>query len=54
MITKKTDKKETPCLLCGRPSPESICLSCQNRVQGEAIEKKQEQQKKGRTDKGRR
>jgi hypothetical protein len=50
---KKKQKKEAPCLTCGRLSPETICLACQNRIQGEAIEKKQEVEKKGRTDKGR-
>ena len=54
MVTKKTKVKEVQCLICGRLSPETICLTCQARVQGEAIEKKQEKEKKGRTDKGRR
>jgi len=53
MVVKKTQKKESPCLICGRQSAESICLSCQARIQGEAIEKKQEVEKKGRTDRGR-
>ena len=53
MIVKKTDKKDSPCLICGRLSPQSICLACQAKIQGEAIEKKQEVEKKGRTDKGR-
>jgi len=53
VVMKKKQKKETPCLTCGRPSPETICLACRNRIQGEAIDKKQEVERKGRTDKGR-
>ena len=54
MIVKKTDKKESPCLICARPSPQSICGACQQKIQGEMIEKKQEQEKKGHSDKDRR
>jgi hypothetical protein len=54
VIVKKTDKKESPCLICARPSPLSICVACQQKIQGEMIEKKQEQEKKDRSDKGRR
>lgn len=54
MIVKKTDKKETPCLVCGRSAPQSICVACQQKIQGEMIEKKQEREKKGRSDKDRR
>jgi hypothetical protein len=53
LVMKKKQKKQTPCLTCGRLSPETICLACRNRIQGEAIDKKQEVEKKGRTDKGR-
>lgn len=53
MVIKKNEKKETPCLTCGKPSTESICPRCQARIQGEALDKKHEVEKKGRTDKGR-
>ena len=33
-------EKEKKCMLCGKPSPESICESCKAKVQGEAAEKK--------------
>jgi len=53
MAMKKKGKKESPCMICGQLSPESICLACRNRIQGEAIEKKQQIEKKGRTEKER-
>ena len=51
MAMKKKGKTELPCMICGEVSPESICLSCRNKIQGEAIEKKQKIEKKGRTKK---
>jgi hypothetical protein len=51
VIVKKTDKKETPCLVCGHPATQSICVACQQKIQGEMIEKKQEKEKKGHSDK---
>jgi hypothetical protein len=48
---KKKGKKEVSCMICGDLSPDSICLACRNKIQGEAIEKKQKIEKKGRTDK---
>jgi hypothetical protein len=51
MVIKKREKKKAPCLVCGRLSPESICLTCQAKIQGEAIDKKQQREKKGRSDK---
>lgn len=54
VVIKKAQKKKAPCLICGHLSAESICLACQARIQGEAIEKKQEKEKKGRPDGGRR
>ncbi len=53
MVVKKGEKKESPCMICGKLSAESICPACQQKVQGEALDKKQQQEKKGRTDKGR-
>jgi hypothetical protein len=51
MAMKKKGKKEAPCMICGEISSESICLPCRNKIQGEAIEKKQQIEKKGRTKK---
>lgn len=33
-------KKQQKCMLCGKPSPKTICESCSARVQGEALGKK--------------
>ena len=33
-------EKEKKCMLCGKPSRESICEACKAKVQGEAAEKK--------------
>ena len=33
-------KKKHKCMLCGKPSPKSICDSCGARVQGEVLNKK--------------
>jgi hypothetical protein len=46
-------KKVTHCMLCGKVSDQSICETCQIRVQGEALEHKQGIEKKGKTDTGR-
>jgi hypothetical protein len=48
----KVEKKKT-CMICGKPSPDTICESCKIKIQAEAIEKKQEIEKEGRTDTGR-
>ncbi len=47
------EKKVKHCMLCGKPSDLSICEACQARVQGEALEKKHEVEKKGKVDTGR-
>ena len=52
-LVKKGQAKQAPCLICGKPSFQTICLHCEIRIQGEAIEKKQEVEKKGRTEQGR-
>lgn len=52
-LVKKGQPKTTPCLICGQPATQSICHRCEVRIQGEAIEKKQEVEKKGRTEQGR-
>jgi hypothetical protein len=48
-----TEKKKT-CMICGKPSVDTICESCKLKIQAEAVEKKQEIEKEGRTDTGRR
>jgi hypothetical protein len=47
------EKKEKLCLICGKPSESSICEHCQHVIQGEALEKKQQVEKKGKADTGR-
>lgn len=49
-LVKKSQPKERPCIICGRPSFQTICPSCQARIQGEAIQKKTIIEKKGRTE----
>jgi hypothetical protein len=49
----QTEKKKT-CMICGKPSAETICESCRIKIQTEALEKKREVEKEGRTDPGRR
>jgi len=39
-----TEKKKV-CMLCGKPSGESICESCKSKVQGEAAHNKQKMEK---------
>ena len=52
-LVKKSQPKESPCIVCGKPATKSICPTCEVRIQGEAIEKKTEIEKKGRTETGR-
>jgi hypothetical protein len=52
-LVKKSQLQERPCLICGKHAQESICPTCRARIQGEAIEKKTEIEKKGRTEQGR-
>ena len=51
--TIKTEKKRT-CMICGKPSADTICEPCKIKIQAEAVEKKQEIEKEGRTDTSRR
>ncbi|MBI5683031.1 MAG: hypothetical protein HZC45_07700 [Deltaproteobacteria bacterium] len=59
---RKDDKKLVPagnkqgrvCMVCGKPSPTTICSQCEAKIRGEALEHKQEIEKAGRTDTGRR
>ncbi len=53
MPDEKGKKKVIHCLLCGKVSTQSICETCQIRVQGEALEHKQSVEKKGKIDTGR-
>jgi len=52
-LVKRNQLKEHPCIVCGKPATQSICPTCEARIQGEAIEKKTEVEKKGRTESGR-
>ena len=38
-------KKKSVCMLCGKPSPRTICESCAARVQGEVLHKKKKEDK---------
>lgn len=52
-LVKRSEPKQTPCIVCGKPALQSICPTCVARIQGEAIEKKTEIEKKGRPEQGR-
>ncbi len=51
-IEKKKEKKHV-CAICGKPSETTICHACEDKIRGEALEKKKEIEKAGITDKGR-
>jgi hypothetical protein len=51
---KEEGAKKHLCSICGRPSDATICHACEEKIRGEAIEKKHEIDKAGRTDSGRR
>ncbi len=46
-------KKVKRCMLCGKPSAQSICETCSIKIQGEMLEHKHDVEKKGKTDTGR-
>ena len=48
-MLKATDEQPKPviCLLCGRPAASSICECCVARVQGQAIELKRQDERRG-------
>jgi hypothetical protein len=50
VLVKKGQPKEVPCVVCGKPSPTTICPHCQARIQGEAVDKKIQIEKKGKTE----
>ena len=52
-LVKKSQPNEGGCIVCGKPATQSICPTCEARIQGEAIEKKTDIEKKGRTEPGR-
>ncbi|MBI2372040.1 MAG: hypothetical protein HYV08_17725 [Deltaproteobacteria bacterium] len=55
MATRKSARKPIPkCQLCGRPSASVICEACGAKVRAEAMRRKQQIEKGGRTDTGRR
>ena len=48
------DKKKVKlCMICGKPSEQTICEPCSIKVQGEMLEHRHEVEKKGKTDTGR-
>jgi len=51
---KEEAEKKHVCSICARPSELTICHACEDKIRGEAIEKKHEIDKAGRTDSGRR
>ena len=40
-----SEKTKPVCMLCGKPSPKSICDACAQRVQGEQLGRKSKQDK---------
>ncbi|MBI5875276.1 MAG: hypothetical protein HZB81_05450 [Deltaproteobacteria bacterium] len=53
IMEEKKEKKHV-CSICGKPSEATICHPCEEKIRGEALEKKKEVDKAGRTDTGRR
>ena len=49
----KIGEKKKVCMVCGKPSPATICEPCEAKIRGEALEHKHEVEKAGRTDTGR-
>jgi len=52
-LIKKSQPAERPCIICGKPTYQSICPTCEARIQGEAIDKKTGVEKQGHTEQGR-
>ena len=40
------EKKKSVCMLCGKPSPKSICDHCAGKVQNEVMHKKKKEKEK--------
>jgi len=49
-LVKKGEVKLHPCVVCGQPSPGTICPNCEARIRGEAADKKRQVEKKGKTE----
>ncbi|MFQ5586383.1 MAG: hypothetical protein ACE5GF_06145 [Thermodesulfobacteriota bacterium] len=47
------EKKAHVCTICGRKSDATICHACEEKIRGEALEKKKDVDKAGRTGSGR-
>ncbi len=45
MNKEKKQKNSTFCLICGKKSKDSICETCQNKIQAEAFYKKKKEEK---------
>ncbi|MCL4523365.1 MAG: hypothetical protein M1453_13490 [Acidobacteria bacterium] len=39
-------KKKSVCMICGKPSPKTICVACAGIVQGDALHHKKKDEKK--------
>ena len=39
------ETKKKTCMLCGKPSPDTICAACSERLRGEALDKKKKEEK---------
>ncbi len=44
---KEAKPRRQVCMICGKPSKETICEACKTKVQGELLQKKRETEKKG-------
>ncbi|MBI5644089.1 MAG: hypothetical protein HY954_11525 [Deltaproteobacteria bacterium] len=51
---KGKEEKKHVCSICAKPSDTTICHACEDKIRGEALEKKHDIDKAGRTDSGRR
>jgi recombinational DNA repair protein RecR len=45
---KDNKEKKHVCSICGKPSDLTICHACEDKVRGEAVEKKHDSEKAGR------
>lgn len=53
MLQVRVPVQQVVCMVCGRPSGQSICLCCEVRIQGQAIELKHQEEKRGAVGSGR-
>ncbi len=44
-LVSSAPKKKSVCMLCGKPSPKTICGPCSDRVNSEALHKKKKEHK---------